>query len=643
MKVVHMFKKKPVFAYGLATVVLILMVTLSLSSKINIRIPESKTVLDRFEISDNSTASYNHHYVSVLKNNKNIMKLPVGERCKEYFDLLYITEPSWTLHPQNDDFYHSNVQQTIEYIHHFNIYNHCFLKKASVLETTPGEEAYRELVIHKNRGDIEHRIFPWLTRKLPIFVNQYTGVTIGPPLIDADKPKDHSVRLDYDVEKYKQDWFNNELPLDVPFFSAINKNSKGKGIIITLSDDFIELAIKLIRNLRILGTSLPIQIIHYNEISVETMNKLIEEATSDFDAYDKDLFQSLKASADYPYFNESFPKLDITFIDTAPSIGSVDTFQRFNRKFLALMFNTFEEFMLLDADAVLFVKPELFFESSQYQQTKSLFFKDRDVPLARPKEFREYLKLSRPNQYDSKLFNIPIVDDSIFEKEYFVHRSYNYMESGIVCMDKAKFFPGLLMTYLLSTKRLATESGHGDKEFFWMGQLIAGETDFAFNENWAAFVGEISAGRDGLLSNEICSTHPSHISSDNDKLLWINSGALQCKKTDFNIENDLEDMGKKYPQYISNVEDLKAYYSGPINIDYILFTAASLVDGEGPEDLKGEPSSGSMQTNNCHNYLWCGYDQVGFGETESQKGRLIKVPDHDRTFYSYIVKSYMLR
>lgn len=542
--------------------------------------------------------------------------------CIDYFNNLYKENPNWVLNEQIVDSDTYSNPKIYQFIHHFNIYNHCFLKDNG--------STFQQIV--KSKQDIEKRVFPWLTGNLPIFqkLDEWTFLESK----DIFKTKD--------VVQNPQNINLKQLPSDIPFWTSYNFHSKGRGIILTMSDKYETMGVKLIRNLRLLGTRLPIQIIHHDEISKPTAFKLTREATSDTVSFDKELFKKLeKDKSNYPGFDSSFPKLDIEFVNTKTSIGKHHLFEKYNRKLLAVLFNTFEEFMLVDVDAVLFMKPEEFFNTRQYKKTQSLFFKDRNLVSQRVPYFNEVIKSSIPTEFENKQFKIPLLDPLIMENEYFKLNHVDYMESGVVCMNKIKFFPGLLMSVFLSMRKPIIESTTGDKELFWLGQLISGQSNFSFNDHWAAATGNISKGRDQLKSNEVCSTHPSHISSDTNKLMWINTGAFHCRdydSTDFT--KDFRQMSMRYPDEIETIQDLEIYYGSPVSFEYILFPPNNGDLVEMPFELNGEPRYGFLVSNCCKGYMWCGYDQIGFGETPEEQGELLKVTEHDQIFYRYIVNGY---
>ena len=102
---------------------------------------------------------------------------------------------------------------------------------------------------------------------------------------------------------------------------------------ITISDSHLDDCIRLIHLLRYLDNKLPIQIIHTG-LSDVTKNQLRQASTSDF---------------------QGKPHQNVTLVNVTPAIEEkyLHKFDKFGHKILAVLFNTFQEIILLDADTVL--------------------------------------------------------------------------------------------------------------------------------------------------------------------------------------------------------------------------------------------------------------------------------------------------
>lgn len=549
---------------------------------------------------------------------------PYDVNCEDFFNKLYQNSPDWELNTQLTEEYTPDNVEISQYIRKFNIYNHCFI----------GKKPYSAL-------DIESRVFPWLSFQYPIFQNMDGQVYNLPHSINVKSIAQVSSDLRYngvDVGIYKHDP-RKDLS---SFWTEYNKYSQGRGIILTMSDDHLDMAIRLISNLRLLGTKLPLQIIHHGEINEKTASALINASQCDDIPYVQKFFDELEMQKS-ENLDKTMPKLNIQFVNTKSAIKTHKLFDKYYRKFLAALFNTFEEFIMIDVDAVLFTKPETFFETSQYIDTQTLFFKDRNLYNPRPSYFRQLFDSSKPGDFENTNFGVPLLPFDIQQEEYLKYDQVDNMESGVVVMDKLKHFSGLLMTAFLSMRKPIADLNYGDKELWWLGQLLAGNSRFSFNEHWAANTGPLSKGRSGLKSKEVCSTHPSHISSDTDKLMWINTGAFHCR--DFNpseFQNDFSIMSSRYPDEIQSIDDLRQYYKAPVTFEYIMIPPPNNLLLNQADQPAGEPLLGFLVSPCCNGYMWCGYDQIGNGDTADKRGQLIKVPELDRLFYDYIAHSYTL-
>ena len=68
---------------------------------------------------------------------------------------------------------------------------------------------------------------------------------------------------------------------------------------------------------------------------------------------------------------------EVWFVNIYESINPQhrNLFAKFDFKLLASLFNSFNEFMLIDADTILMKSPEFFFNHQSYQQTGAFFSK----------------------------------------------------------------------------------------------------------------------------------------------------------------------------------------------------------------------------------------------------------------------------
>ncbi|GMF04802.1 unnamed protein product [Ambrosiozyma monospora] len=213
------------------------------------------------------------------------------------------------------------------------------------------------------------------------------------------------------------------------------------------------------------------------------------------------------------------------------------------------------------------------------------------------------------------------------------------LESGVVAINRSLFWPGLFITLHLSQVRPVHENVWGDKELFWIGQSIAGNENYEFNDYWAAAVGQLTpdSQRTAFKSRELCSTHPGHISSDTDELMWVNSGLQTCRQaqtyeTDFEVYNATLGFDDKY--------QLKEYYESTLKIESALIPPDSLywVDYL---DTPREPRQGFIKQYNCAAYWWCAYDTIGGSEFPEHQGKIFNFSVEDIVLFDYVGAVYV--
>lgn len=442
------------------------------------------------------------------------------------------------------------INQTID----TRIFNNCFL-----------QPDYIELN-NTHCNIIQQNLFPWLTFKFPT-INKFDGSEFS-------------------------------LTNSNCFIQDLYKQSSGKGIVLTAKNSHFQQLSSLFLSLRIINNTLPIQIIHKGDLSKSRQLQLIRLARLDLnklflegEGENNEIIKFLKSQPNYNqtnYNSSSYPKLDISFINIAPSINKDyrKFFKTYSNKLLATLFTTFKEIIIMDTDVILFHTPESLFNIIEYRETGAFFFKDRQLINKSSSKDVQFWKKLLPTIEEHKFNNkIELISSNSISNRYF--KGFTHLvESGIVIMDRSNHFGGILHSLQLSLWKTATKRVWGDKEFFWLSQLISGTQSFAFNSNFAGAIGEIdyinfpsplpnpSNGNGNQNSNangnhnqninqlKICSNQPAHIY--NNTLLWINSGFKFCKNGAGGFKNDL----KFFPNF--EMSQLITKYKNPINATSVI-------------------------------------------------------------------------
>lgn len=348
------------------------------------------------------------------------------------------------------------------------------------------------------------------------------------------------------ITSEEHDWSQMRMP-GRSFWSNYVKLAKGSGIVISLHESGSLYAEKLLNVLKELQNDLPIQFIHEKPISENTKSRIFQAASS--------------TSLDQI-------KQNIEFIDTLVVIrrGYSYAFKGYNNKWFAALFTTFEHMILMDLDVVPFIKPSEMFELEGYRETGAYFFRDRELLETISEKKFAFLRSLIPKE---KIFSFE-VDELKLDNNFFHFRSKHVMESGLVIMHRPTHISGLLVSLSLQYWRKSGNIMYGDKDLFWLGQLISGNLDFHFSENGAAAIG-ISDER-----KSICSSQLAHFSKEK-KLLWVNGGLLYCKRLSWFV--DYFKCPYMRETYDNSLKKMKASYSNPIQIEeYVLPASIRLLN-----------------------------------------------------------------
>lgn len=527
------------------------------------------------------------------------------QRCNAYFNLLMandslLIEPNTDLPFFRDDYEGNdpevwgrvrNIEQRMhDQISHMRLFTKCFLQEDSPIkqQTTTestGKPASRFLGKAKFKWpsvfrmehsckSIESKIYPWLSGAMPTYTRWDGTKKLANSGFDT-------------VQKFFGECFLN----------LFESKLEGKGIVLTISDDHVDSTIRLFKVFRTLENTLPIEIVYWKDLSDESKNRLI------------------KASRD-PFIvdNMEKPAQDLWFVDVAPAVQSdyLNKFEGFGNKILATFFNSFAETMLIDADAVIFKRPEYFFEREKYKKAGTLFFKDRLAVEYRPDHDVVFFEKLCPSLMDTAFFGIPQVTDYSLDRQLFKGLNH-YMESGLVLMNRRRHFTQPLIMAQLSFHPPVQFRLYGDKELFWLSFVISGEESYAFNEHFLAAIGfytptdERPDSKAG--SKEICSNHPAHISDeDNHTLLWINSGFRYCGNADF-VNYEEEFNAKDRYRHIQNIKDFETFFKGKLIIKNALIPPYRVLEANNLDDEANMAWINMRQY--CAGYTWCAYSKIG--------------------------------
>lgn len=236
-----------------------------------------------------------------------------------------------------------------------------------------------------------------------------------------------------------------------------------EGIVVAACDKYMNYLLPSIAHLREnLKCTLPIEVWHSgNEISAISMQRLANLG-------------------------------NITFRDIAKELNVHPTkYQGWHIKPWIIYLSSFDEVILMDADAYFYEDPSILFFQPGYIQTGAFFFRDRgiwhfpnkfpDENLTKSHSLEAYIKR---RDYIRSL--IPAHSTSLpSDWEFFWKEELptaetpflaNYQESGCLAIDKKRHLNGLEKIIQLNEAHDITyQYVYGDKETYWMGFEIAKE------------------------------------------------------------------------------------------------------------------------------------------------------------------------
>lgn len=586
-------------------------------------------------------------------------------------DLVTTEELEAKIRKEYDEFWAKNAGKEstmVNYLSHFRIFNKCFLTNdmveqkdqtdkslsiekslnlpAKKFKYTPEEKL---IDLKTDCSELESRVYRWLSFSYPIY-ERWNGQQLTKPPNMKDYVKDPSVFQPSDPASYKTFSSPKTSRASTCFLNKFKSQLNGKGIVMSIGEHHVEDTIKLVKLLRVLNNQYPIQIAYYDNLSKELKERIVKAAR--IDAIElPESFDRVKG--EFPHLEgkkPTFPKQEVWFVNTYNAIqpNYRNKFDHFANKYFATIFNSFTEFMIIDADVALLKKPEYFFNMAKYVEKGAYFFRDRSINDLRPQSDLVFFQKLMPSLLDSTIFDIPVVTEKTLNLD-FMQGAYHYVESGVVVLNRMKHFNSILTMVQLNFFHAMTERVHGDKEVFWLAFSTNGDENVEFNKYAAASIGQVTPqnerlSEDGkeLKSREICGNHPGHVSGEDDRtLLWLNSGFEFCPK-DVNFSDEVG-RGKIFKSFgPGDEEKLEKMYKSRVHITH------AVVPPYNPQELKNddqEPPIGWYYPGiYCGYYTWCGYSSIGGnidGKDNTMYGTFIEYSEEETAVHDFLGDVWM--
>ncbi|QID85869.1 alpha-1,3-mannosyltransferase mnt3 [Saccharomyces pastorianus] len=334
-------------------------------------------------------------------------KISKRNKCRYVFEVLYKVDPKWD-NVQSAKFHNiDELDNTLISLlgERLRTYDYCFLSG----ELDPAQIFQNSAI---DPFDLQKRMFPFLKRvskesdvmMWPIVTDLSTGESVPNPQVDMESSK-----------------FNGN------FWSNWRKLSSGRGFVLTMSEKDVPLFLKQLKVMEFLKNVLPFQIITTgNDLSLESIGKISKIA--------KEVGQKVYLIDCSTMLDSEFSKAFISF---------------FQNKWVATLFNTFKEFILLDADVVPFVKSDYFFNSPSYKRSGILLFKDRVMQNEHTFDYCvEMLSGVEPSGQEHRLISSKLIFDSSLSfssssseeasvyYNFFEKLQLHHVDSGLVVVNK---------------------------------------------------------------------------------------------------------------------------------------------------------------------------------------------------------------
>ncbi|CAR25446.1 alpha-mannosyltransferase [Lachancea thermotolerans CBS 6340] len=499
-----------------------------------------------------------------------------AEACAALFQSFLRQGSGWGMRSFSDRksifFSRRRVIQSVKYL---RLYGHCFVTNLAPFDGIDYEE-------------LDSRLFPIFTRELPVFTRW------------DDTREDEATSVN-EQENVKLEGSDLNQTLKLPFWRRAKDSMKDRGIVISFGEGGVSEVKMLLNVLRLLGNKLPIQLVHKGDVSAEAMQSISYVARND-----------VTKDAETNTHGFDLPQ-EIWFVNAKRGIknGHHDLFKRFSNKWIASLFNSFDEMILMDSDAVPFMNPERFFDLVGYQETGAFFFKDRLIDeYLKTSDLKFYKKLL-PTEEESKVFGIPSSTEKTTQNDFFKAGYKHLMESGVVVIKRSDHLPGLLISTALQLWKETSEPVYGDKELFWLGQSISGNENYRFNKNAAGALGILNRDEKRAL-NYTCSTQLAHF-DEKLRLLWINGGLRNCKKPSWYFDFGKQ---KSLRRKFKSPAELEDYFKAPIDVDGAVIPARS--KNSLYQNLRGKKAGfEKCPKMGCDGAFWSAFDSLNSygGET----------------------------
>ncbi|KAG7393789.1 hypothetical protein PHYBOEH_006017 [Phytophthora boehmeriae] len=297
-----------------------------------------------------------------------------------------------------------------------------------------------------------------------------------------------------------------QLQLVQTLHNIAQNTSQSRGIVIPVYEPIVKLAASLILELRTLGVDAPVELPHCGDVSVATQQLLLQKAALGSIRF----YDVCERAASAVVEGNSTRKVFCQDLEACHT-----KFRSFDIKVVAVVFSSFEEIMMVDADTAFFVNPALLWESQKFKTTGTLLMNDRTAHeiyfmaeriTGDPKISAQHLYMSKfevapfrslptlerekatlPNTVPVSLKFEP--SDYLLNSHSWNLRTGHQVDSSLMFWDKKR--QPRATAILASFKTLGdigSPPSYGDKELYFYAAELA-ETQYSFSDHAIGAVG----------------------------------------------------------------------------------------------------------------------------------------------------------
>ncbi|AAS52339.1 AEL345Wp [Eremothecium gossypii ATCC 10895] len=517
------------------------------------------------------------------------------ERCKRYFELTYRKEPAWSNQvPFLSRDIISDASYSAKLMERWRIFADCFIEGNEPLSTT--------LDGRVDIFDFQQRMYPFLTK-----VRRWEE--IWPMITDLNTGEQYQ-------PGHLKDGQRLTIDDNLSFWKNWQLFSKGRGITITAGAEHVEMLPRLLNVLDHIGNTLPIELINAADLPPTTIDKIAK-------------YVQMKSNQ------------TVRLVDCGKTLEHSyrSLITGFRHKWLAYIFNTFEEAVFIDLDAVPFVDLEKLFEVEGYKSEGILMFRDRSYDGEKPDDCPKAMRIMMPSPKEHTMwqhgsnYDKQVAEDELTKKprdagaatfyiKYMEGKSFHMAESGLIVMHKNKKLPSLLISLMLHMTFETHLCSHGDKEYLWLGQLVSGE-NYYVDPRPPAIIGvpQLVSNHGQVDEYKICSAQIAHMDDDG-SILWVNGGLKNCKFDA--VERDFEDYTEYFSKKYINKENLQKFYD--LEVDMQMAFIPDFVDSDW------------VKAPECRAFTWCSTIKADSMEGAEYQSYIIKKGDPRLREYNKIAE-----